>query len=81
MYKKNGWVYGDDNRILRYAIDTELNAGWSTAPSSEQKANLHNEAYAPLPDRLKPLLQKLEAELAVYTEMPELSVYNHWDFK
>lgn len=81
MYKKNGWVYGDDNRILRYAIDTELNAGWSTAPSAEQKANLHNEAYAPLPDRLKPLLQKLEAELAVYTEMPELSVYNHWDFK
>ena len=81
MYKKNGWVYGEDNRILRYAIDTELNAGWSTAPYGQQKENLHNEEYAPLPERLKPLLQQLEAEIELYTNMPELSVYNHWDFK
>lgn len=77
MYLANGWAY--DGRVLRYAIDAELNAGWSTHPDSEEDQRLKDPNFEPTPDNLKPLEAWLDAMIKLYTEHPELSVYNKED--
>ena len=77
MYRSVGWRYG--KRILNYACDFEFNAGWSTAPSQEQKALLSNPEWYPTPDRFKPVEDWLDAMLNLYTEHPSLSVYSKYD--
>lgn len=77
MYRSVGWRYG--KRILNYACDFEFNAGWSTAPSQEQKALLSNPEWYPTPDRFKPVEDWLDAMLNLYIEHPSLSVYSKYD--
>jgi hypothetical protein len=77
MYLANGWYY--DGRVLRYAIDLETNAGWSTAPDKEYDEQLKNPEFHPTPDRLKQIEEWLDAMIKLYTNCPELSVYNKQD--
>ena len=74
MHWSNGWRYGDD--ILRYTIDCELNAGWSTKAKGEFKEHLHDPDWEPTPENLKPVEEYLDAAIATFKEFPELSVYN-----
>lgn len=74
MYKSNGWQYS--NRILRYPVDIELNAGWSTKPDQEFHDLLHDPAWEPTPDSLKHLENWLDMQLQLYTMNPTLSVRN-----
>lgn len=77
MYLSNGWYY--DKRVLRYAIDLETNAGWSTAPDKEYADKLKDPNFYPTPDELKHIEAWLDAMIEVFTEHPELSVYNKED--
>ena len=77
MYRSVGWRYG--KRILNYACDFEFNAGWSTAPSQEQKKLLTDSAWHPTPDKFKPIEDWLDNMLKLYTENPSLSVYDKYE--
>jgi hypothetical protein len=77
MYLSNGWYY--DKRVLRYAIDLETNAGWSTAPDKEYADKLKDPNFYPTPEELKHIETWLDAMIEVFTEHPELSVYNKED--
>lgn len=77
LYLANGWYY--DKRVLRYAIDLEYNAGWSTAPDNEKKEQLKDDNYKPTPIHLKYVEDWLDAMIKMYTDNPKLSVYNKED--
>lgn len=74
MFKSNGWKYRD--RILRYPVDAELNAGWSTKPDKEFHDRLQDSAWEPTPDHLKNIENWLDAQLKLFTIAPALSVQN-----
>ena len=74
MYLANGWYY--DERVLRYAIDLEYNAGWSTAPDKEYNEQLKDPNFHPTPPHLKYVEQWLDNMIKLYTDNPKLSVYN-----
>ena len=74
MWLSNGWRY--HGRILRYPIDTELNAGWSVAPVGAQGILLQSKHYLPTPPHLAAVEKWLDDAIAYYTENPEASVYN-----
>lgn len=77
MYRSVGWRCG--KRILNYACDFEFNAGWSTAPSHEQKQLLQNPDWYPTPEKFKEVETWLDAMLDLYTKHPELSVYKKYE--
>lgn len=77
MNLSDGWATAGG--ILRYPTDCEYNAGWSTKPGKEFKKQLHDKDWNPTPDHLKPLEEWLDAMIQLYTECPELSVYNKED--
>lgn len=78
MHLANGWAYG--NNLLRYSIDLEFNAGWSThSPDREWNDNMKDPAFEPVPDRLKPAMDYILALKDFYTKFPEASVYNKED--
>lgn len=72
MTEANGWDCG--GRILRYPIDSELNAGWSTKPDSEFAKKLHDSSWHPTPDSIKHIEDWLDTAIAQFKNNPELSV-------
>lgn len=81
MTLKVGWAYNDKRglRILRYPSDCELNAGWSTAPSADMAANLHNQDWEKTPDNLAWIEEALDLQIEYYQNNELESVYNTWD--
>lgn len=79
MHARNGWWYEGD--ILRYPIDTEVNAGWSTKATGRKYEELHDPEYKPTPKELKGVEDWLDAQIALFNDYPDLSVYNEWDMK
>lgn len=77
MNLADGWA--TEGGILRYPTDCEFNAGWSTKPDKEFKKQLHDTAWNPTPERLKPLEEWLDYMIWMYTTCPEMSVYNKED--
>ena len=77
MNLSDGWYTAGG--ILRYPTDCEFNAGWSTKPDKEFKKQLYNQEWNPTPERLKPVEEWLDAMIQLYTDNPELSVYNKQD--
>lgn len=58
MSEVNTWTYDDERgrRVLQYGVDKDFNYRWSTYPSDEEKAQLHDHTWHPTPDKLKHLL-------------------------
>jgi hypothetical protein len=77
MYLANGWYY--DQRVLRYAIDLEYNAGWSTAPDKAYSDQLKDPNFYPTPPHLKHVENWIDTMIQMYKTCPELSVYNKED--
>ena len=77
MYLANGWFY--NGRILRYSIDAEYNAGWSTAPDKELSDKLKDDSFSPTPGKFIELEHRLSRLIELYKINPELSVYNRED--
>lgn len=77
MNLADGWA--TEGGILRYPTDCEFNAGWSTKPGKEFKKQLHDTAWNPTPEHLKPLEEWLDSMIWMYKACPELSVYNKED--
>lgn len=72
MTEMNGWGCG--KRVLRYPIDSELNAGWSTKPDANFAEKLHNPDWHPTPDSIKHIEDWLDMSIDMYKNNPELSV-------
>lgn len=77
MNLSDGWY--TPGGILRYPTDCEFNAGWSTKPDKEFKKQLHDADWNPTPSHLKPVEDWLDAMIQLYTDNPDLSVYNKQD--
>lgn len=77
MNLSDGWY--TPGGILRYPTDCEFNAGWSTKPDKEFKKQLHDVDWNPTPSHLKPVEDWLDAMIKLYTDNPDLSVYNKQD--
>lgn len=75
MFLANGWEY--HGRILRYPIDAELNAGWSTKPNKEFSAKLHDDSWMSTPESLKPLEDWLDQAVEFYQNNPAKSVQDY----
>lgn len=74
MHAGNGWYYEGD--ILRYPIDCEINAGWSTKATGEIAEKLKEPGYMPVPERLKEVEELIDHMIEFYNRYPEVSVYN-----
>lgn len=81
MTLRVGWMYNDSRgkRVLRYPSDCELNAGWSTAPTKDEAARLHDETWEPTPEHLRNIENILDMQIRYYTKNEIKSVYNTWD--
>lgn len=75
MYLANGWEY--HGRILRYPIDAELNAGWSTKPDKVFAEKLHNEEWMATPESLKTIETWLDQTIEFYKNNPAASVKDY----
>lgn len=75
MFLANGWKY--HGRILRYPVDLEFNAGWSTKPDEDFAAKLHDETWQATPESLKPLENWLDTTIQFYKNSPEASVRDY----
>lgn len=76
MTQANGWLY--HGRVLRYPIDLEYNAGWSTHADSEFHAQLKDSSWKPTPDNLVYLERWLDDALAFYKNNPMASVQKYY---
>lgn len=75
MHLANGWAYG--HNLLRYSIDMEYNAGWSTHyKDSAMDEKMKDPSWNPLPDSLHGASEWLDNMTSMYKSQPELSVYN-----
>lgn len=80
MHLANGWAYGYN--LLRYSIDMEYNAGWSTHYTDpEMNKNMKDPNWYPIPDNLKHVEKWLDDAIARYRQYPEMSVYNIEDLR
>lgn len=80
MHLSNGWAYG--HNLLRYAIDMEYNAGWSTHYTDhEMNEHMKDRSWHPVPEDLKHVDEWLDNAIRIYTEHPEISVYNKKDLR
>lgn len=76
MTQANGWLY--HGRVLRYPIDLEYNAGWSTHADPEFHAQLKDASWNPTPDNLISLERWLDDALAFYKNNPMASVQKYY---
>lgn len=76
MTLANGWEY--HGRILRYPIDLELNAGWSTHADKEFHAQLQDATWNPTPDRLSYLNDWLDKMIEFYKNNPTASCQTYY---
>lgn len=77
MYLRNGYEY--EGRILRYPVDEEYNAGWSTKPDRETLAKLQDPTWNPTPEHLRMTENWLDQMCELCEANPRLALHGQYE--